>query len=231
MPEEINRVLTDHAASLLFAPTQAALCNLQREGISEERIRLVGDVMYDAARQFGAQARLRSRILEQLDLPSGGYLLATIHRAESVDDPVRRRAIFEGLSRVAEALPVVVPVHPRTRGHLDREPLPFGGDLRLINPVSYLDMLRLEQEACLIATDSGGVQKEAYFHRVPCVTLRDETEWVELVEAGWNRLVPPACADAVVEGIRDSLGSRGEEVEPYGDGHAGRRIAELLCRG
>ena len=178
MPEEINRVLTDHAADLLLAPTPAAVENLRREGLPEARVRWVGDVMYDAALHFGRLADHASTALESLGLEPCGYVLATVHRAENTDDPARLEAVFEGLFRVAAELPVVLPLHPRTRKALER----LGWlerareQLRLIEPVGYLDMVALEKNARLIATDSGGVQKEAYFFGVPCVTLRDETE-------------------------------------------------------
>lgn len=145
--------------------------------------------MYDAALFYGAKAEKESGILERL---RQGYILATVHRAENTDDPARLRAIFGGLLRVAADIPVVLPVHPRTRSALERENLlrEVQRHLRLIDPVGYLDMVMLERHARLIATDSGGVQKEAFFYRVPCVTLRDETEWVELVDLGWNRGCP-----------------------------------------
>jgi UDP-GlcNAc3NAcA epimerase len=233
MPEEVNRVLTDHAATLLFAPTTAGRENLLREGVDEARIRLVGDVMYDATRVYGRKAEAESRILERVGLAPGAYVLSTIHRAENTDDPRRLRAIIEALDAVTADVPVVLPLHPRTRRTLEDLGLldEAGRCLRLIEPVGYLDMLMLEQHARLIATDSGGVQKEAFFFRVPCVTLRDETEWVELVEAGWNRLVPPTDARAVEAAVRDALaddGSERVEAELYGDGHAAEAIVEAL---
>jgi len=232
MPEEINRVLTDHAADLLLAPTPTAVENLRREGLPEARVRWVGDVMYDAALHFGRLADRASTVLERLGLEPRGYVLATVHRAENTDDPARLQAVFEGLSRVAAELPVVLPLHPRTRKALER----LGWlerareRLRLIEPVGYLDMVALEKNARLIATDSGGVQKEAYFFGVPCVTLRDETEWVELVEAGWNILAPPSDAKAVADTIRAHMDSRGAPVEAYGDGHAAERIVSELTK-
>jgi UDP-GlcNAc3NAcA epimerase len=191
MPEEINRVLTDHAADLLFAPTATAVENLEREGIPHGRIFLAGDVMYDAAVFYGAKADAGSRILQELGLRPKQYILATIHRAENTDDGDRLRSIFEGMEMVAKEIPVVVPLHPRTRQalkqklSLDR----IAKHIFIIEPVGYLDMVMLEKHSRLIVTDSGGVQKEAFFYHVPCATLRDETEWVELVELGWNRLV------------------------------------------
>jgi UDP-GlcNAc3NAcA epimerase len=230
MPEEINRVLTDHASEVLFAPTSVAVEHLKREGIAREKIVQVGDVMYDAALYFGSKAEQRSRVLETLNLQPGEYVLATIHRAENTDVPERLHAIIEGLIAVATKIPVVLPLHPRTRGVLERTGLleHVGQGVHLIPPVGYLDMLKLEKNACLVATDSGGVQKEAYFYGVPCVTLRDETEWVELVEAGWNHLVSPTTADEIRDAILSRRGTRGAELQLYGQGDAGQRIVDTL---
>lgn len=230
MPEEINRVLTDQVSDRLYTPTATAAEHLRREGAAPERVRPVGDVMYDAALYFGARSEERSRVLEALGLAPKGYVLGTVHRAENTDDPARLEAVFQGLASVAEECPVVVPVHPRTRAALEGRGLldRVAARVRLVDPVGYLDMVRLERNARLIATDSGGVQKEAFFHRVPCVTLREETEWTELVELGWNRTVPPTSAAALAAGVRAGLGSRGREGRPYGDGDAAVRIAADL---
>lgn len=229
MPEEHNRVLTDHCADLLFCPTQTAVDHLCREGIAQG-VYLVGDVMYDAALQHGEVARQHSRILEQLLLRPKQFALATIHRPYNTDDPARLKEILAGLAALDS--PVVFPIHPRTRDRLAEigNPQSAIGNLQLVDPLGYLDMLALEQSASLILTDSGGVQKEAYFFGVPCVTLRPETEWVETVAAGWNRL---AWGDAtvVVEAAR-----RPWPTEPpapvFGDGHAAERVVRLLeaCR-
>lgn len=230
MPEEINRVLADHTADLLFAPTDAAVANLRREGISNGRIRQVGDVMYDAVLHFSAMARERSKILDRLGLESKGYVLATVHRAENTDDPERLRAIFDGLALVSRALPIVLPLHPRTRAALRRAGRldSLLEQVRPIDPVGYLDMLTLTAHACLVATDSGGLQKEAFFCSVPCVTLRDETEWLELVEAGWNRLCPPLEPATVAACLRAALGTTGGQVALYGDGKAAHAIVDIL---
>jgi len=232
MPEEINRVLTDHASDLLFAPTPTALSNLKKEGLPEEQIYWVGDVMYDAAMLFGSMAELHSKILDRLHLKPKNFILATIHRAENTDDSLRLRAIFEGLSRVASELPVVIPLHPRTRKALERLGLltELRDRLYIIDPVGYLDMVALEKNARMIVTDSGGVQKEAYFYNVPCVTLREETEWVELVESGWNRIVPPRNPDIVAQNIRLHMNAKGRPVSVYGDGAAATRIADILSQ-
>ncbi len=230
MPEELNRVLTDHVSTLLFAPTETAVENLHREGVVPDRIHRVGDVMYDAAIQYAAMADAKSAILRQLGLTPQQYVLATIHRAENTDDPQRLAAILIGLDRVSAETPVVFPLHPRTRAILARGDVrtPPLSRLRFVEPVGYLDMIQLERNACLIATDSGGVQKEAFFYQVPCVTLRAETEWTELVELGWNRLVRPDNADDVARGIRKSFSAAGRSASPYGDGHAAERIVATL---
>jgi len=232
MPEEINRVLTDHASQLLFAPTQAARANLAREGVPSEKVRLVGDVMLDAALWFGEKARKNSRVLSLLGLEPKSFVLATVHRAENTDHAGRFAAIVDGLAAVSSEIPVVLPIHPRARALVDGAALARRAPhLRIIDPVGYLDMVALEQHAALVATDSGGVQKEAFFYRVPCVTLREQTEWVELVELGWNVLAPPVSAGAVLAALRAALarGGRGtHDAAPYGDGHASLAVRDAL---
>jgi len=231
MPEEINRVLADQLSSLLFAPTSLAMRNLAREGIQPRRCFQVGDVMFDAARHFGGLAEQRSSILDSLGLAPGNFVLNTVHRAENTDDPDRLAVILSALATVAGTLPVVWPLHPRTRKQIGELHLAarLGKGVRLIEPVGYLDMLMLERHAALVATDSGGVQKEAFFFGVPCVTMRTETEWVELVDAGWNRLAPPVDAAAVARAILAAVGSKGEAIAPYGDGTAAEQIAGILA--
>jgi len=236
MPEETNRVLTDHCSELLFAPTDAAVTNLAREGISGRGVHLVGDVMYDASIYCGERAGKRSGVLERYGLYPGDYILATLHRAENTDDVARLGAIVECLSDVGREVAVLLPLHPRTRKALEDFNLEgaFGSGVTTTDPVGYLDMVVLERNARLIATDSGGVQKEAYFHGVPCVTLRDETEWVELIEAGWNRLAPPVSAAAVKRVIDETMAQQPPFTREdgrqhlYGSGKAGERIVEIL---
>ncbi|MCX7993327.1 MAG: UDP-N-acetylglucosamine 2-epimerase (non-hydrolyzing) [Fimbriimonadales bacterium] len=232
MPEEINRVLTDHLSTLLFAPTETAMKNLQREGIPAKHIALVGDVMYDAALHYAEKARQKSTILERLRLSPGGYILATIHRAENTDAPERLRVILDALAQLSHHAPVVVPLHPRTRQRLQSFGIAVGDPdgLSFIDPVGYLDMVQLESHAAVIITDSGGVQKEAFFYRVPCVTVREETEWVELVELGWNRLAPPISIDSIVETVLAVQGTSGREGNIYGVGDAAQRIADYLSK-
>ena len=191
MPEEINRILTDRISTWLFTPTDVATRNLQNEGVPTERIIQAGDVMYDVALCYGARVSESGGVLQRLGFKPKSYILATIHRAENTDDSQRLTAIVDALCEVAQHTPVVWPLHPRARNLLAQQGLMDRARalLSLIDPVDYLGMVQLEKYARLIATDSGGVQKEAFFHRVPCVTLRDETEWVELIDAGWNRLV------------------------------------------
>lgn len=230
MPEEINRVLTDHAADLLFTPTDIAVENLHKEGISQNKIKPSGDVMYDSAIYFGRRAERKSDILGQVGIDRGGYILATCHRAENTDDEERLRAIFDGLGKVADRIPVILPLHPRTQKCLEKFGMlnTVGENIILVDPVGYLDMVMLEKNAALVATDSGGVQKEAFFYGVPCVTFRDETEWVELVNLGWNRLVSPISATVVADGIEAGLGTAGKEGQPYGQGDAANRIIDSL---
>jgi UDP-GlcNAc3NAcA epimerase len=233
MPEEINRVLTDHVSDVLFAPTQSALDNLAAEGIHSDRVVPTGDVMYDAALDAGARARERP-IIQSLGLTPKSFVLATIHRAENTDDIGRMNVIVASLMETARTRPVVWPVHPRTRGVLERHGLlssEVPSNLMLIDPVGFLDMVALEQAACLIITDSGGVQKEAYFHGVPCVTVRDETEWVELLPIGWNRLAPPTAVGVVSSAVSEAL-SAVPTSRPmlYGDGKTGQAIVKHLER-
>lgn len=232
MPEEINRILTDRISDWLFTPTEGAAGHLRAEGVDDGRIQHVGDVMYDVALHFGGRVSAEGGVLERLRLRPGGYALVTIHRAENTDETARLAAIAGALRLTAEKMPVVFPLHPRTRGVLQRQGLLSeleASGVLLIEPVGYLEMTQLEKYAALIATDSGGVQKEAYFHRVPCVTLRDETEWSELVDAGWNCLAPPRDVGSIVAAIEHALGTRGRDVSPYGDGDAAAKIAARLA--
>jgi UDP-GlcNAc3NAcA epimerase len=230
MPEEINRLVADHVADLLLAPTRAAVDNLAREGIASTSIALVGDVMYDAVLQYGRRAEAQSTALERCAVTRGQYVLATVHRAENTDDPARLGAIVSALRRLSDEIPVILPLHPRTRRAAEAAGLDLGGQrLRIVEAVGYLDMVMLERHARMIATDSGGVQKEAYFSRVPCITLRTETEWVELVESGWNTLVPPVDPESVLRGLRSGLGVKPGPWRPfYGDGNAASAIAERI---
>ncbi|SEA11090.1 UDP-GlcNAc3NAcA epimerase [Desulfuromusa kysingii] len=232
MPEEINRVITDHISTLLFAPTDTAIQNLAYEGISGETCLNVGDVMYDAALLYGEQAKNQSSVLKKLELKAGSYVLATVHRAENTDDLSRLSVILKSFGAISQHQQVVWPIHPRTRKVIDKNNLHFllGEGVRLIDPVSYLDMVMLECSASLIATDSGGVQKEAFFYSVPCVTLRDETEWEELIKLGWNRLAPPLDVEEVTTALMMAIGTQGKDFNPYGDGKAAEKIIREIVR-
>ncbi|HRR40810.1 MAG TPA: UDP-N-acetylglucosamine 2-epimerase (non-hydrolyzing) [Syntrophales bacterium] len=223
MPEEINRVLTDHAADLLFAPTETAVRNLREEGIPEERIHLTGDVMYDAALYYRDRAR-PPRWFADLGIEPGRYVLATVHRAENTDDPVRLRGIFQGLGGCNR--PVILPLHPRTRRRLGEFGLPLPENIAVTDPVGYLEMIWLESHAAVIATDSGGMQKEAFFFQIPCVTLREETEWVETVAAGWNFLA--GCNGALIAEAISALGPGHRSRSLYGNGRSASSIVHKL---
>ncbi len=223
MPEEHNRVLTDHASDLLLCPTQTAVDHLSREGVVSG-VHLVGDVMYDAVLHFGDIARSRSGVLNELSLSRGDYYLATIHRPYNTDDPAQLAVILEVLGSLP--LPVVFPVHPRTRERLKAH-VSAESRVRLIDPVGYLDMLQLEQNAAAILTDSGGVQKEAYFFGVPCFTLRPETEWVETVRSGWNTLVG-ADVRALPDALQAWVSPSGGSPPFFGSGDAAARIVAAL---
>lgn len=226
MPEEHNRVLTDHVADLLFCPTQTAVQNLAREGITRG-VHNVGDVMYDAVLYNGGIAEKRSVILDRLALEPRGYLLATVHRAENTEDRARLAAILQAFGTIPEL--IIFPAHPRTRLALADWELSIPANVRIIQPVGYLDMLMLEKRARLILTDSGGVQKEAYFFGVPCITLREETEWVETVEAGWN-VVVGADAARIAAAVRDLRPSE-RPATVFGDGRASERMVDLIGEG
>ncbi|MFS2215771.1 non-hydrolyzing UDP-N-acetylglucosamine 2-epimerase [Telluria sp. Tellsp104] len=235
-PEEVNRILTDRVSRWLFTPNHEAGVHLLSEGASADRIHQVGDVMLDVALRHGARVTpdggVLGRLRDEHGVRAREYCLATIHRAENTDDPVRLTTIVEALSRFASDIDVVLPLHPRTRSTLAKQ-----GKLKalqnavvVLDPLGYLPMVQLEKYAAIIATDSGGVQKEAFFYGVPCVTLRDETEWTELVDAGWNRLTPPVDAASVLHSLQASLGLglTGKDIAPYGVGDAATRIVKRL---
>jgi UDP-GlcNAc3NAcA epimerase len=222
MPEERNRIEVDRLAAILFAPDERSATTLRTEKVNGE-IHVVGDVMADAAARFGPLARERSGILAALDVTPGAYVLATVHREANVR-PERLRRIVEGLGR--SALPVVFPAHPRTRNALDEHAIPLPEAVTLLEPLGYLDFAALASQAAVIATDSGGLQKEAYWYGVPCVTMRPSTEWVDTVAVGANVLV-----DDDPERIAGALAGARMPAEPpllYGDGHASERIVTVL---
>lgn len=227
MPEEVNRIVADRLSAMLFCPTEAAVRNLRGEGATAALF-LVGDVMYDSALHFAALSDERSTILQELALQPKAYVLATCHRAENTDEVANLEQILQGLSLIAESMKVVLPLHPRTRNMIGKSGLTDLADrLEIVEPVSYLDMIALEKNAAFIVTDSGGVQKEAFFFSVPCITMREETEWTETVDIGWNILTGPDAAKirAAFDGHSDiaKVGAR-----PYGTGDAASLIRDAL---
>ena len=223
MPEEINRLVADKLASAFFCVSQTAVKQLANEGVTKD-VYWVGDVMLDANLANRPLARQKSTVLSTLGFAPASYGLVTVHRAANTDDPERLSNIVKALSQVGET--VVFPVHPRTRGALEKLDVKFGNNVRLIEPVGYFDMMVLEENARIIATDSGGVQREAYFMSKPCITLRDETEWTETVEVGWNKLVG-VDVDTIVNEWKN-FAPPAEQPPIFGDGKAGEKIADIL---
>ncbi|MBA4287944.1 MAG: UDP-N-acetylglucosamine 2-epimerase (non-hydrolyzing) [Pseudomonas sp.] len=228
MPEEVNRIVADRVSTLLLCPTEVAVENLAREGVVEG-VHNVGDVMYDVALYYRERAKTQSKVLKTHGLQERGFALATCHRAENTDDPVRLEGIVSALAEIAVEMPVVLPLHPRTRKLLHQFGLDHHlGALTVVDPLPFLDMVALEQAAQVILTDSGGVQKEAFFYQIPCITMRDETEWVETIESGWNRLVG-ASRDAIMQAYSDLKGGAGSlSAHPYGAGNSSSLILEKL---
>lgn len=230
MPEETNRVLTDHTSDYLFCPTQTAVSNLQKEGI-EKGVLNVGDVMYDAVLIFQEVAKIKSNILNRLNLKEKSYFLLTIHRASNTDVRENLEKVMDAIIETGEK--IVFPVHPRTKKYLKEwsllEKIDKSGNISLTPPLGYLDFLVLERNAAKILTDSGGVQKEAYFYGVPCITLRKTTEWVETVESGWNILVGTE-KEKIIEAVK-SFSPTKERENYYGDGNAALKIRQIITRG
>jgi UDP-GlcNAc3NAcA epimerase len=244
MPEEINRLLTDHLSTFLFCPTDQAVQNLLKEGMKDGRTRIVknvGDVMYDSILYYSKMTEKKSSIIKDLDLclstPNSElrtqtYYLATLHRAENTDDPKKLKSILEALNKIGRNTPTVLPLHPRTKKRMESYHfLSKFKNIKFIEPVSYLDMLKLEKNAKAILTDSGGVQKEAYWFGVPCLTLREETEWVETIKSGWNVLVGTS-EERIVKEVSHTEGRRrylkGSKI--FGDGKASQKIVQILIR-
>ncbi|MCP5200976.1 MAG: UDP-N-acetylglucosamine 2-epimerase (non-hydrolyzing) [Gammaproteobacteria bacterium] len=216
MPEEVNRIVTDHLSALLLAPTTEAMTNLQREGLGELSVH-VGDVMLDVALAAAAIAERRASFLETQQLTAGEFVLVTLHRAENTDDHARLALLVDYIREQAAGRRIVLPIHPRTARSMEQARIPLHG-FDVIEPLGYLDMVQAVRAAASVFTDSGGLQKECYFHRTPCVTLREETEWVETIEAGWNRLWhTPTYRPRMT-------------IEEYGDGHAAEAIVECLVQ-
>ncbi len=228
MPEEVNRILTDRISSYLFCPTATAVANLEKEGFSSfgSEIVLCGDVMYDAVLYYKKSIDQKATILKSLKLNDQPFVLATIHRAENTDDINRLAAICTALNEINKTAKVILPLHPRTKTLLSKSNIRL--DFKPIDPVGYFDMLALLQKCELVLTDSGGLQKEAYFFHKFCITLRDQTEWVELVDAGANQIVG-ANAELIVKTAQDNY-RRELTVDKslFGDGNAAFKIAEHI---
>jgi UDP-GlcNAc3NAcA epimerase len=228
MPEEINRVLTDHLSGVLFCPTETAVNNLAQEGITKG-VHLIGDVMYDALFDNLEAARKTSCILDRLHLQPKAFVLTTVHRAENTDQPHRLKGIMTALVRLAEAgYTVVFPVHPRTKKELHELTIASPSNFMMTDPLSYLDMVFLESTARVILTDSGGVQKEAYWLRVPCLTLRDETEWVETVTTRWNRLT--GTDTGTILSAVETIAPGRNKAWPWRKGEASRTAASIIAQ-
>ena len=224
MPEEINRVLTDHMSSLLFCPTLQSVKNLEKENLSEG-VHHVGDIMYDMNLMIHHLLEEPARVNNDY-FEKDTYYLATLHRAENTDNQERLISILEALIELNQNKRVVLPLHPRTRQLLCRYKLnDLIQNLTVLEPVSYLQMMQLEKHASCILTDSGGVQKEAYFHSVPCVTLRDETEWTETVKHGWN-IIAGHRAEDILQAVNAS--KQGTPIHEYGDGSATKKILDQI---
>ena len=224
MPEETNRILTDHCSSWLFCPTENAVGQLKKEGLIKG-VHLVGDPMYDAILLFGEASVKRKNILEELEITPGNFYLATIHRVYNTDQKNVLWDIFEALSQLDK--PVIFPIHPRTNKMLKQYKIIPRGGIRLIPPVGYLEMLVLEKHSRMILTDSGGIQKEAFFLQIPCITLRTETEWVETVATGWNKVVGTEPAE-ILEAARSNNWPQVPPPQLFGDGSASLQIATIL---
>lgn len=228
MPEEINRIVTDRLSEYLFCPSQASLCNLASEGITEGVFH-VGDIMLDTFHYASSTSESQNAV-KSYKLKNGNYILVTVHRAENTNSSARLKNIFSALERVAQDCQVVLPLHPRTRRVLNEMQIKLPGVITLIAPCSYSTMVGLTCGASTVATDSGGLQKEAYFAGVPCVTLRDETEWVETLEFGWNRIATPNNRDVMYKAIIDALSfpKNQRPLSIYGDGDAAGRILDVI---
>ena len=229
MPEEINRILTDRISSRLYCPTDTACTNLLKEGIVEG-VTNSGDIMFDVAQYYAPVAAKNSTILEQLKLEPKNFMLSTIHRAENTDISERITAIFQALEDISQKIPVILPLHPRTQKvAVELGLLDMAAGVRFVDPLPFWDLLLLQRNARVIITDSGGVQKEAYFHRTPCITVRNETEWVETLQGGWNCLVP-AHREAIVSAALNAKIPDSDQKPCFGTGRTAAFIVDDLLK-
>lgn len=223
MPEEQNRILTDHISDLLFTPTLTAVNNLKNENVTKG-VHNVGDVMYDAINLFKERAKEVSTIIEKFDLAPNSYILSTIHRAENTNSVERLTSILSALSSCGKK--IVLPLHPRTKRFIEEYNLHIGDNIKIIDPVGYLDMISLQENSQKIVTDSGGVQKEAYFLKKPCITMRDETEWVETVENGWNVIVG-SDSNKIMNAL-ENFNPTGTPASAFGNGDSSSIITQII---
>ena len=230
MPEEINRIIADRVSTINFCPTDQALENLKNEGLGKNAF-VVGDVMYDVSQYYKKIGKNKSSIIEKLNLQNKDFALATCHRTENTDHPERLEEILKAFTEINKKMPVFFCIHPRTRKLISKFNLTsYLNNFSIIEPLSFIDMVALEQEASLILTDSGGVQKEAFFYRTPCITMRDETEWVETVELGWNQVVG-ANMDKILKAFKNKdIHKNIRQSEPYGDGLSAQKIIQIIYK-
>jgi len=230
MPEEINRVVTDHLADLLLAPSVLAEKNLINEGIHKSKIFNCGDVMLDLNLVMQKYKRDVSDVKTSVGLNNDDYILITVHREENVLNSRHLNSIIRALKELSEKFQVVFPIHPNTKKYIEALKPNFAGhnNIKVIEPLSYLEMISLQKSAALIVTDSGGLQKEAFFNNVQCLTLRNETEWPELLQANWSQLCSPDRWDVIVDSVKERINEIGMSISPYGSGGAARKIAHTL---
>ncbi len=242
MPEEINRVLTDHTSSLLLCPTETAMENLEREGFLRANVHAtcspehpvilnVGDVMYDMVRITIRQIEKKGNtkeVLKQFGVVAKQYCLATIHRAENTNDVSALREILSAMAHIASKIPVVLPLHPRTKAIIERENIALPSGVSIIAPLGYADMILLQKNASVVCTDSGGMQKEAFLLQTPCITMREQTEWIETLHDGWNVLTG-ASASAIIAAYNNAqILEPDTQKQPFGDGFAGEKITQAI---
>lgn len=225
--EEINRVLTDRISDLLFVPSQDSANNLLKEAVSADKIHIVGDIMYDVAKIFKEKSQA-SDVLKKSHISSKNYIVATIHRAENTDDIANLQAIVNAFNKLSCEYDLVIPMHPRTQQSLAQHGFSLDSKIKILEPLGFLDMMKLVSDAKLVITDSGGLQKEAFYHKIPCITLRDVTEWVELTQIGWNVVLPPTKINELLPLVEKMSELRQSWQNPYGDGDTAEKIVNVM---